>query len=344
MVNCRSPKPDPVIATFAPNKGPLNLSFDPSSLVKSEGAKILAPLNLYVALDVTGSMQANIEALKLNIGQFSIILKQKGYKVRLGLIPFRDGLEVGLDLTDNLQAFINLVALQSAVGGGQDWEASLMAIGHGVNRLQALSAPGDANAILVITDNPGHYGANELDCNINGLVAKLNALPAEFQKSLRIYGSIGNGTRPCTLGYPTGPSQWDKILETSLLASEVGKRGSKLSYPFNGTVILDEFVKSLEKTLPPVDNICLATKANLKDGTTDLGTWPPESLAQVYEKHKKSEKITWANVAPESVYKTWVGKTLNLELTRCCADRTKVEKGDFAGCVDQATTAKIEIK
>lgn len=312
--------------------------------MKSPAGRVLAPLNQFVALDVTGSMQANIQTLKLNIGAFSVTLKQKGYKLRLGLIPFRDSIEPSLDLTDNLLTFINSVALQNATGGDLEWEASLMAVSHAVDRLKALSGPGDANAVLVISDNPSHLGASEFECGIDGLVSKLNSLPAEFQKRHRIFGSIGVGTRPCNQTYTTGIAQWDKILETSLIANDVGKRGARLSYPFTGPVILDEFVKSIEKTVPPIDNICLATKAVLKDASREIGNWPPESTAQVFEKHKKSEKITWKKVASEAAYKDLVGKTLDFNLTRCCVDRAKADMGDFSGCVEQLYTARIEVK
>ncbi len=339
-----SPSTEPVIAQYKPGNGPLNLVFEPGNNVKADGRKVLLPLNLYVALDVTGSMEKNIQTLQDNIKVFSDRLKEKGFRVRLGLIPFRDNVDSTFDLTDDIEDFKAKVSLEKAAGGAGNWEASLMAVGHAVDRLQALSGPEDANVVLVISDNPGHFVASETDCRIDGLVAKLNGLPQEFQKRLRLYGSLDKGKLPCNQEYKDGQSQWDKVLETSLLGSELLSRGGRLSYPFEGTVILDEFVKSLVKTLPGSENICLATKATLKDAGTDLGSWPPKSIAEVYEKHTKSEKLLWNNVATEAVYKTLVGKTLDLEVARCCADTAKAAKGDFSGCVEQVNTARIEVK
>ncbi len=338
------PKTDSVTAIFKSGNGPLNLEFEPGNNVKVEGGKVLLPLNLYVALDVTGSMEKSIQTLKDNINAFSDRLKEKGFKVRLGLIPFRDEIVSTLDLTDDIEVFKDKVSKEKAEGGAGSWEASLMAVGHAVDRLQALTKTDEANVVLVISDNPGHYGDNENDCSIDGLVKKLNGLSVDFQKSLRLYGSIDKGTKACNQEYSNGKSQWDKVLEVSLTGSEQALRGGRLSYPFEGSVILDEFVKSLVKTLPGSDNICLATKASLKESSTELGGWPAEALPVVYEKHVKSEKILWKNVVSEPVYKTLVGKTLNFEVTRCCADSVKAAKGDFSGCKEQVNTARIEIK
>jgi len=334
----------PVDATFEPGAGPLSLQFEPGNNVKAEGGKVLLPLNLYVALDVSGSMEKNIMTLKDNIKAFSERLKERGFKVRLGLIPFRDRIESTLDLTDDLEAFKSKVSAEKASGGDGSWEASLMAVGHAVDRLQALSKGDDANVVLVISDNPGHFLENENDCKIDALVAKLNGLPDEFKKRLRLYGSIDKGSKPCDQDYKDGKSQWDKVLETSLAGSELANRGARLSYPFEGSVILDEFVKSLVKTLPGVDNICLATKATLKESSIELASWKPEALPVVYEKHTKFEKITWRNVLPEKEYKSMVGKTLNFDVTRCCADTAKAAMGDFEGCMEQVNTVRIEIK
>lgn len=338
------PKTGPVTPIFRSGNGPLNLEFEPGNNVKVDGEKVLIPLNLYVALDVTYSMRGNIDTLKNNIKAFSDRLKVKGFKVRLGLIPFRDGIESTVDLTDDIESFKEKVSKEDAKGGGEPWEASLMAVGLAVDRLQALSKSNDANVVLVISDNPGHYGDSERDCRIDGLVKKLNALPVEFQKRLRLYGSVDSGKVRCDQEYETGKSQWDKVLETSLTGSEQAYRGGRLSYPFEGSVILDEFVKSLVKTLPGTDNICLASKASLKDSSTELGVWPPETLPLVYGKYINSEKILWRDVVSEPVYKSLVGKTLNFEVTRCCADTAKAAKGDFSGCVEQINTARIEIK
>ena len=84
--------------------------------------------DIIFVLDVTGSMEGEINGVKENIVEFADSLSFQGVDFRLGMVTFLDEVENIYDFTDNVQLFQQYVNQQYAHGGGDLPENSLEAL------------------------------------------------------------------------------------------------------------------------------------------------------------------------------------------------------------------------
>ena len=264
-------KLDKPVAIGKAGKG-LDITLDPIRKTIGGGSSSMMPVDFYFAVDVTGSMQPNINSIKNNIQSFANELASKKYSARLSLITFKDTVESSMNPTSNIGDFINRIGSKNAAGGGDANEAGLAGISEAINKIKETKAPEAYAAIIMITDNPAHMGGNTRDCNISSLVNQFNNLPEDTQKKVKLYGSLGPAGSNCS-GYANPKAQMQEILRKSLSMVPVEQRGSEsLSYPFQKGTLLDELIPYIERTIPKKDFVCLADSAVLSSAGDSVGT------------------------------------------------------------------------
>ncbi|MCX7880041.1 MAG: OmpA family protein [Ignavibacteria bacterium] len=179
------------------------------------------PADFVFILDVTGSMQRQIDEIKSNISRFVSTLLSRGIDYRIGLILFSDLVEKVYQPTDNVNVFLSWLANVRAFGGGDEKE----------NALEAIKATKDigwrpsANRVIVlITDAPYHQ-----------LGEKGGGFTNETTNSI-IQFLITNEIRCFTVS-PL------KLQEYKLIASKSRGHQFDIDYPFS--TILNNFSQQL---------------------------------------------------------------------------------------------------
>lgn len=322
----------------------LDITLDPIKRSLSGGAVTSVPVDFYFAIDVTGSMQRNINTIKDNIEDFANELEKKKYRARLSLVPFRDRVESIMEPTSDINKFKSEVAGQFASGGGDANEAALGAVDAAIKKIKETKSPGAFAAVIAITDNPAHMGGSTTNCDINPLLDTINSLSEADQMKTKIYGSFANSGVNCS-GFGSAKEQFSQILDRSLIASPISQRGSaNLSYPFEKGTILDELVPLVEKTIPSKQLICLADSAELSVEGTSLSTWKTPSLEESYARFVKDVKVAWPDAIKDGELEKYVGKTLDVEIKRCCVSQEDAAAGNFGGCIDDIQKVNLDIK
>ncbi|GAB1370688.1 hypothetical protein MASR1M45_07490 [Candidatus Kapaibacterium sp.] len=112
------------------------------------------PVDFVVLMDVTGSMQPQINSIKSNIVNFTQSLVKRGIDYRIGLILFSDDIEKVYNPTSNVSDFLNWISPVRAKGGGDEKENALEAIEAACKQIQWRR---EANKVaVIITDAPYH--------------------------------------------------------------------------------------------------------------------------------------------------------------------------------------------
>jgi len=127
-------------------------------------------LDIVFVLDVTGSMSNEINAVKINIQEFSDSLAAGGIDYLLGMVTFRDAVDHVYQFTDDVQQFKSYVAQQSATGGGDYPENSLDAL-EAATTLQFRE--GSNRIIIWITDASFHINNGITNLTIEDVVDML---------------------------------------------------------------------------------------------------------------------------------------------------------------------------
>jgi outer membrane protein OmpA-like peptidoglycan-associated protein/Mg-chelatase subunit ChlD len=114
------------------------------------------PIDFVFAIDVTGTMQEYIDAVRMNVEQFTRNLVERGIDYRIGLVLFSDSVEVIRQPTADVREFINWMSDVYAKGGLDEKENALEALAASMRMKYRPSA----NRItLLVTDAPYHqYG------------------------------------------------------------------------------------------------------------------------------------------------------------------------------------------
>ena len=326
------------------------ISFDPGKGKTTEGLTLDNTQSVVFALDITGSMSPNIDGLQEGVVRFAQKLFQSGYKVKVGLITFKDAVINRFNLTDDLAAFKSNVDKLVAIDGQNVNEASLSATNAAFDMLVSQASPADVKSIVVITDNPGHFtNDSNPNCDITQTVSKFNNLSAAQQKLMKIFYSVSSLTSvtgpKTSRGQPTirscGPLnsnekyesaqfQFNDILNKSLTSvTPVLKRGGPLDYPFSGDVVIDDFVNKLNEATPKAEEVCIAQKADLFINNKLVSTWPEAGydLKDSYDLYKNASKIRWLN--PVTGADIVPGPGAKVKVFRCCYKKEDAEKGLF---------------
>ncbi len=112
------------------------------------------PWDLIFVIDITGSMQPQIDGVVENVTSFTEKLKERGIDYRLGLILFSDNIERVYQPTSNIDNFLNWIKKVKAYGGGDEKENAFEALKAVTQRINFRD---EANRIaILITDAPYH--------------------------------------------------------------------------------------------------------------------------------------------------------------------------------------------
>lgn len=109
--------------------------------------------DIVFALDVTGSMGNEIDAVKKNIIEFADSLTKSGVDYQLGMVTFSDAIEHKYPFTKDVQYFQQLIGQQSATGGGDTPENSLQAL---LESSRFNFRPNSRRVVIWITDANYH--------------------------------------------------------------------------------------------------------------------------------------------------------------------------------------------
>lgn len=111
------------------------------------------PVDFIFVIDVTGTMQAHINAVKSNIEKFVESLVSRGIDYRLGLVLFSDFVEKTYQPTTDVKEFLKWLSTVWATGGFDEKENALEALAE--TKIMKWRPP--ANRVgLIITDAPYH--------------------------------------------------------------------------------------------------------------------------------------------------------------------------------------------
>lgn len=112
------------------------------------------PVDFVFLIDVTGSMQLQINSVKSNITSFTQSLVKRGIDYRIGLVLYSDDIEKVYNPTSNVLDFLAWINPVRAKGGGDEKENALEAIEAACKQVKWRN---EANRVAVlITDAPYH--------------------------------------------------------------------------------------------------------------------------------------------------------------------------------------------
>lgn len=118
------------------------------------------PVDFIFIVDVTGSMQPFIDAVKSNISRFVSKLLSRGIDYRIGLILFSDIVERVYQPIDNVNTFLAWLSDVRAYGGGDEKENALEALRATKN---IAFRPSANRVVVLITDAPYHQSGEKGD-------------------------------------------------------------------------------------------------------------------------------------------------------------------------------------
>jgi outer membrane protein OmpA-like peptidoglycan-associated protein len=117
------------------------------------------PVDFVFIIDVTGSMQPQINSVKSNITSFARSLLKRGIDYRIGLILFSDDIEKVYNPTGNVMDFLSWINPVRAKGGGDEKENALEAIEAACKQIQWRNEA--SRVTVLITDAPFHQVGEE---------------------------------------------------------------------------------------------------------------------------------------------------------------------------------------
>lgn len=179
------------------------------------------PVDFVFIIDVTGSMQKHIDAVKNYISNFATNLIRRGIDYRLGLILFSDYVEKTYQLTDNVVTFLTWLNPVRASGGGDEKENALEAL----RELRNIQFRPAANRVgILITDAPYHQVGEKGDGK------------TFYNTSTIIKEMVNYDYRIFTITPP-------KLKDYKLISEKTRGRNYDIDYPFS--TILDNFSSQL---------------------------------------------------------------------------------------------------
>ncbi len=321
------------------------------------------PVDLYFVLDSTASMTNELEAVKNGIVTLTENLKQAQIDLRAGLVGFVDAFssvdERILQLTPDMATFNNFMMNYKLEGNSDYPEASLYATQKAIELHESDRTNSDAiKAILLITDVVGHNGASkpaekeeeDRDCSINALVDKANAYatslrdPTYFKfffdvpESSRVTGEDREGAVHECGGFNI-KSQMDAVYTAINPTVPQEKRGGPL-LDSSGQMVWplteSNFVSTLSSMLSEsvdrqvMDGSCLATKAEVYEGSRVIYSWAPPSMEAVVNLSQSTNQLPLINVLQTERAKGT--QNLELRIDRCCVSRDDLLRKQYSTC------------
>ena len=180
------------------------------------------PVDFVFLIDITGSMQPQINSIKANISNFTQSLVKRGIDYRIGLILFSDDIEKVYNPTSNVLDFLAWINPVRAKGGGDEKENALESIEAACTQIKWRR---EANRVaVIITDAPYHQRGEDG----HGVTDQTTELSIELMQKhdLRLFAIVP-----------------PKLVNYKLMASKTRGTFYDIDYPFS--TILDNFSSQL---------------------------------------------------------------------------------------------------
>ncbi|MEN9528532.1 MAG: von Willebrand factor type domain [Pseudomonadota bacterium] len=240
----------------------------------SEASSTRTPADIVFVIDITGSMEDSLNAVKNGVEKFALGLRQdKGWDARFAAVGYRDNIAAQVGFTDekNLAAQI---ASWKAIGGNDAQEAGQLGLATAVEILtRDLAANPSRSAasknILFIGDAISYALNNDhFDFSTTQLERVFAGLPAELRSKMKFYHSaakeIEQCLRPALFGCAeTGrSSKFAAYEQITALAKKLELPGKGFDFPFTESILLKEF---MDEFTP--GQACTFKSATIRDST-----------------------------------------------------------------------------
>ncbi|MBM4179356.1 MAG: VWA domain-containing protein [Ignavibacteria bacterium] len=175
----------------------------PITRIKKIDVKERVSVDFIFVLDVTGTMQPNINGIRNNIQSFVGNLQKRGIDYQIGLVLFSDVVEAVYDPTDSIAKFLGWMSKVSAFGGFDEKENALQAL---FDASKTRLRPSANHVAILITDagyhQTGERGSGRTRFSTASLVEYLNEQSMRVfcivPPSLKEYPKLAEGTRGIT--------------------------------------------------------------------------------------------------------------------------------------------------
>lgn len=281
------------------------------------------PTDIVFALDITGSMQNNIDAIKKNVVGFASAIVEKGWNARFAAVGFRDAIEDRHTFSD-ASALANKLGSWRAGGGGDSQEFSQ---GGVLEALKMFDSDGASNptlvksdkVILLVTDNPGWdpSSRNRGNFDTKSLETAILDSAAKFPR-LKFFHSTPKNS---VLGL-SPQEQYNNVLNNT------GVSGSALDYPLTDDVFLKQFVEKFEPVKEKREMNCKLTALDVRDLT---GIVRSDIFKLAEGKEQQQARITKKVIEKSSL--------AQIIAERCCS-----LPSEPAGSCSQKVTLRIPIR
>jgi hypothetical protein len=258
-----------------------------SSMQSSQAISKRRPVDFVFVLDVTKSMQPNIDAVKNNIADFALRLGGKGWDGRFAAVAYRDppGSTVG-HINDPAFELLYTVPFKSdselaaeLASGKSEWvaddksdnqEGGQAAISAGLDMLAAHRRFGADGVMLFVTDAPSFAGSDHWNFSIESLANKMSqvsnfkfyhsTLSVLSGDALRKYGSLSSDSRwQGARNYNVAKNQIEDLRKVA------GKSGGWLNFPLARSTFIDALPSQFETVVNTIALICRVTQARVID-------------------------------------------------------------------------------
>jgi outer membrane protein OmpA-like peptidoglycan-associated protein/Mg-chelatase subunit ChlD len=189
--------------------------------IKKISVKERVPVDFIFAIDITGSMQKYIDAVKNYVSTFTTSLVRRGIDYRIGLILFSDIVEKVYQPTDNVQTFLTWLTPVKSFGGDDEKENALEAL----RSATTMNYRPSANRVTVIVTDAPYHQAGEKGSGATNLTTK-SIIDLLNDKELRVFSIVP-----------------PKLREYNLIAGRTRGTVFDIDYPFS--TILDNFSNQL---------------------------------------------------------------------------------------------------
>lgn len=304
-----------------------------SKSCKTDASTSKTPADIVFVIDITGSMEDSLNAVKNGVEQFARKLRQdKGWDARFAAVGYRDAVETQIKFSDE-GALSQQMKDWEADGGRDPQEAGQHGIKAAVDLIVADAAarPERASAsktILYIADAVA-YALNGLhaDFSTARLEESFATLAPEIKTNLRFYHSTAKEVDQCLEMSFFGCArkgkspQYAAYPQISEFAKKIALPGRAFEFPFSESILLNEFV---DEFTPPQSCSLKSAKVMDKDGK-QIGSVAADGRFDVPQVN--------------------VSEALTFEVERCCEASSSGPAAKSSGCAPSVSTFTLtEVK
>jgi outer membrane protein OmpA-like peptidoglycan-associated protein len=212
--------------------------FTPDKIVKIPVANKL-PWDFIFVVDITGSMQPQIDGVVNNLLDFANNLEKRGIDYKLGLLLFSDNIDRVYQPTNSADVFLSWLSNVRAFGGGDEKENALEAL---VAIPKRITFRPEANKVaILITDAPYHQRGERGD----GTTLETTASTIDSMNK--------NDIRVFTIAPP-------KLKDYQYISDQT--RGTNYNIAYSFTSVLENFTRQ-------ITNLFLVTYTSSRDVIPD---------------------------------------------------------------------------